>query len=112
MTIGCHVVCILVCRGIWGFTNIDCRHPPYPWIWKEMLAGYNTANHYERKKYNEKRLLRVAGVTLLSVGILIVFVFYQLDQGSIGIVALLVVPLLPLLVGVPLMNSKYVKNNE
>lgn len=76
---------------------------------KEMLAGYNTATNEQRNKYNEKRLLRISGIALLSTAALVAVVFYLLDQQQIGIVALLVIPFLPILIAVPIMNSKYVK---
>ena len=43
---------------------------------KELLAGYNTASDEERSKYNEKRLLRVSGLTVFSVGIFFIIPFY------------------------------------
>ena len=74
-----------------------------------LLAGWNMATPEERSIYDEKKVLRVAGLTLISIGILFAIMSYLSSVGSVGIIALLVIPLLPLVIGIPLINSKYVE---
>ncbi len=76
---------------------------------KELLAGYNTASDEERSKYNEKRLLRVSGLTVFSVGILLIITFYLYDLRFFGVAYAIIIPFLPMLIGIPLMNSKFCK---
>lgn len=79
---------------------------------KDLLAGYNTATEEQRSLYNEKRVLRTAGLTLLTVGLLLVIFTYLYDVELLSLSYLLVVPFLPLLVGIPLMNSSFCKKKN
>jgi len=78
-----------------------------------LLAGYNTATSEQKKKFDEKRLLRIAGIMIISFAVLFELMLWLQDIGIItSSLYVMIIPLIPIIVGVLIANSKYVKNEQ
>ncbi len=73
------------------------------------VAGYYAMTEEQRRGYDAKRILRIAGAALLLMAALLAVFFYMFLQDSVGVVTIVFIPLLPLLIVIPLMNSKFSK---
>lgn len=78
---------------------------------KDLIAGYNTMSENQRKNYDEKRMMRITGSTLIIMSILLVALFYLLDLQIVNEWILTIILFLPLIICIPIINSRYVKHN-
>ncbi len=77
---------------------------------KELIAGYNTMSEKQRENYNEKKLMKITGFALIVMSVLLVTLFYLLDLQIINGWILTVLLFTPLIICIPIINSRYVKN--
>ena len=74
-----------------------------------LLAGYNTSTKEQKALYDTKKLFRVAGVMMITFALLFMLCSWLFDEGRISAIVMMIIVLAPLVVGIIVANSKYVK---